>query len=1218
MPVERVSYPVGLLSKCSLFLFLGRFLKIQDYTIDTIPKTRWRGSVVEDMSQMVDTSGPAVALSTLDAARLLITDTVTISGLITDTGRAGIDKLEMAFVPVAKIAALPANATPAQADAQLARTWLPVTVAQRGAGVTQSGWSLQIPATLENEYQIDLRATDMLGNLLSTTELWRGVIDTLAPRVALTGTGGAMTWFDTNVGAQVYNLDFTCTATDRYLNEATFTCPAGGAPPVRTFDTDPVLQALFPDRTIMTGLAIHANYPWTSPNPSLTIRACDIYGHCTQRDQTLTPVTPTGVVAGASTAAATMRSAESLVTASAAAATPQALVVAPAMGAYVAADGNLAVTIAAEASALLKEVTILLDNTVVQTLSFAQSENATRVLRTVSLSGVSEGTHTLVARATDWANATQATDTPITFTLDRQAPTVTIDPATLTAADTWAVGSNVLRFNGNASDTIGLAAVQIKEGNGGFVEVTFGSGLWQTALPVTDPEGRTLIITVRAIDRAGRISEATQTIGTDLSTPTAPDTTITNKPANPSASNTATFEFSGSASAVAFECQLDGAAYAACISPWTLPDLSKGSHTFRVRAVDSSGNVDLTPAEFTWTVNASALDATITSSPANPTNSRDASFTFTGTGNAFDCALDDGAFAPCSSPQNYSGLPYGDHTFQVRARNGNDRGAAARFTWDILNTAPVADGQIVNTNENVAVPVTLTATDNDPLTYQVGRPAHGVLLGTAPNLTYSPDSDFVGTDSFTFVANDGQLLSAVATVTINVATNNSDSTPPVITPQVTGTAGSNGWYVGDVTLTWSVVDSESSITNQSGCDPATVTTETAGQNFTCTATSSGGTATQSVTSKLDKTTPDTTITAQPANPSTVATAAFQFSGSDALSGPASFECSLDSSAFAACTSPQNYSNLAEGSHTFQVRTVDGAGNRDATPASYTWTVQTLTVVATCGPITVYRNAQGQLVAPGWVGTIRLGTAANNTINGASGPDLILGLGGNDALDGKAGDDLICGGDGVDLLTGAAGNDTLDGGAGNDVLNSGTGDFDSLSGGEGNDILLDGDGVISALGGPGNDAFTLALRNGWRDRTGQPRFTGLAAGYGNDAVGLAILNPVRFYLDITGDERDEPASPLEGTTDGLVLAGLIDPASVIIKFERRAGVTSSSVEMSPSLDFTDFLVDPTTLTDASGAAFLSEPVGGDTVVEEGEQVAEVRDQIYLPLIAAAAK
>lgn len=1155
----------------------------------------------------LDNSGSTATLRVTDAARTVISDTITISGIVTDTGAAGVDKLEVALVSVEQIAALPTDISADQADAQLNRTWLLATVAQRGAGV--SSWSIQLPAGLEGEYQIDLRATDLLGNVLRSDSAWRGVIDTLAPRVVVTGSRSSYSWLDPNTGVPQYNLVFTCTATDRYLDETTFGCPANGATPVRTFDADLVLQALFPDRTIRNGLTVNAAYPSPDPNATINLRACDLYGHCANVSTPLTPATSAAVADSTGAAAG-----------AAAAGEPQAIIVAPAEGNVVAANGALNVTVAAAtgAAAGLKEVTITLDNNVVQTLTFAQSAAVTNTLRTVSLTGVSEGQHTLTARATDWANATQSTAFPVTFTLDAQPPVVTIDPTTLTNADTWQAGSGILRFNGTANDSIGLAAVQIREGDNAFSDAEFGNGTWQTALPVENPEGRTLTIVVRAIDRAGRISEVTQNIGTDLSTAPAPDTTILSGPANPSPVNSASFVFSGTVSATAYACQLDDSAFAPCVSPQGYSELSKGSHTFRVRAIDGEGNVDLTPAEFTWSVNASALDTTITAGPTNPTNSRDASFTFTGTGAAFDCALDDAAFTPCISPQSYSVLTYGDHSFLVRARNGSAVGAAARFVWMVVNAAPVANSQTVNTNENVAVAVTLSATDNDALTYQVRAPAHGVLLGVAPNLTYSPDSDFSGTDSFTFVVNDGQLTSNVATVTLNVATNNTDTTPPVITPQVTGTAGSNGWYVSDVSLTWTVVDGESPITSQTGCDPATVNTETVGQTFTCTATSRGGTATQSVTIKLDKTAPETTITAQPANPSTVATAAFQFSGIDNLSSVAGFACSLDNSAFAACTTPQTYNGLAEGSHTFQVRTIDGAGNGDATPAVYTWTVQSLTVVATCGPITVYRNAQGQLVAPGWVGTIKLGTAANNTINGGTGPDLILGLGGNDSLDGKAGDDLICGGDGVDLLTGAAGNDALDGGAGNDVLNSGAGDFDSLSGGEGNDILLDGDGVISALGGPGNDAFTLALRNGWRDRNGQARFTGLAAGYGNDTVGLAILNTVRFFIDITGDERDAPASPLEGTTDALVLAGLIDPASVIIKFERRGGVANGGIENEPAVDFTDFFVDPTTLTDESGATFLTEPVGGETVVEEAEQAVETRAQIYLPLIVAAAQ
>ena len=45
--------------------------------------------------------------------------------------------------------------------------------------------------------------------------------------------------------------------------------------------------------------------------------------------------------------------------------------------------------------------------------------------------------------------------------------------------------------------------------------------------------------------------------------------------------------------------------------------------------------------------------------------------------------------------------------------------------------------------------------------------------------------------------------------------------------------------------------------------------------------------------------------------------------------------------YAACTSPKHYSGLSEGSHSFQVRATDGAGNTDPTPASYTWTVDTV-------------------------------------------------------------------------------------------------------------------------------------------------------------------------------------------------------------------------------------------------------------------------------------
>ena len=67
------------------------------------------------------------------------------------------------------------------------------------------------------------------------------------------------------------------------------------------------------------------------------------------------------------------------------------------------------------------------------------------------------------------------------------------------------------------------------------------------------------------------------------------------------------------------------------------------------------------------------------------------------------------------------------------------------------NNAPIANEQTVTTNENAALEMTLTGSDadSDILTYHVVQtPTHGSLSGTAPNLTYTPDTDFVGVDNF--------------------------------------------------------------------------------------------------------------------------------------------------------------------------------------------------------------------------------------------------------------------------------------------------------------------------------------------------------------------------------------------------------------------------------------------------------------------------------------
>jgi len=90
----------------------------------------------------------------------------------------------------------------------------------------------------------------------------------------------------------------------------------------------------------------------------------------------------------------------------------------------------------------------------------------------------------------------------------------------------------------------------------------------------------------------------------------------------------------------------------------------------------------------------------------------------------------------------------------------------------LANHPPIASDGTVATSAGIATAVVLHASDpdGDALVYSVVvGPAHGVLTGIAPALTYTPDAGYAGPDSFTFKASDGRLDSNVATVSVTVA-----------------------------------------------------------------------------------------------------------------------------------------------------------------------------------------------------------------------------------------------------------------------------------------------------------------------------------------------------------------------------------------------------------------------------------------------------------------
>lgn len=276
----------------------------------------------------------------------------------------------------------------------------------------------------------------------------------------------------------------------------------------------------------------------------------------------------------------------------------------------------------------------------------------------------------------------------------------TAKSATISVDTTAPTGS--ININGGStytkitSVTLGLSATDT--GSGVVTQMQFSADgtTWTTPESYVQSKNWTLAtgdgaktVSVKFMDKAGNWSSvynATITLDT-----TPPDTTITAKPNNPSNNSSPSFAFTSTEANSTFDCRLDGGAFAACTSPNSYSGLTAGNHTFEVRATDPAGNTDATPATYDWTIDLAPPDATIVSKPANPTNQKSASFTFSSsdTTATFECRLDTAAFAACTSPYTYPNLADGSHTFIVQAKDpaGNVTATQPSFTWTI-NTEP--------------------------------------------------------------------------------------------------------------------------------------------------------------------------------------------------------------------------------------------------------------------------------------------------------------------------------------------------------------------------------------------------------------------------------------------------------------------------------------------------------------------------------------------------
>lgn len=170
-----------------------------------------------------------------------------------------------------------------------------------------------------------------------------------------------------------------------------------------------------------------------------------------------------------------------------------------------------------------------------------------------------------------------------------------------------------------------------------------------------------------------------------------PETQIDSGPSGATADSTPTFGFS-SDEAGTFQCSVDGGAMSTCSSPATIGPLSDGVHTFQVRAIDLSGNVDASPASRSFSVDTTAPNTRLISGPSGFVRTRRATFKFSSseTSSSFECKLDATAWAACSSPKSYTGLSDRAHTFNVRAKDqvGNVDASPAKRSFTVDTRAP--------------------------------------------------------------------------------------------------------------------------------------------------------------------------------------------------------------------------------------------------------------------------------------------------------------------------------------------------------------------------------------------------------------------------------------------------------------------------------------------------------------------------------------------------
>ena len=550
-----------------------------------------------------------------------------------------------------------------------------------------------------------------------------------------------------------------------------------------------------------------------------------------------------------------------------------------------------------------------------------------RVTSSTQLNSLKDGAHILEVRTEDNVGNISPSTSSFTWTVDTTPPATSINSATdgnksaVTNGGTTKSTSMTFIFSG--TDTGGVDHFECSMDNSNFTvctspiqftSVNLGDGthtfkvLSEDNSTNKDPSPASFTWTVDTVPPTTTLVAAID--GNRTSLRTGGNTSTSSMTFAFSANDTGGKEGKG-VGINHFECNIDNSKFITCTSPFTFPKLLKdGNHTFNVLSVDNSRNKDASAAPFTWTVDTTPPATSINSATdgnksavTNGGTTKSTSMTFTFSGNDtggvgidhFECNVDGLTFVTCTSPFTFpSPSEDGQYTMEIRAHDGvgNKDVSPASFTWTVDTSPPVTTID--------------SATDSNNRVITSG----GNTSSNSMIFLFSSIDSSVGVDHSECSIDNSNFTVCTSPIQFT-STNLGDGTHTlqIRSEDKVGNRGSAP------TFNWTIDTKSPSTSIFSATD--------GNNNFMI---PGGNTSSNSVT--------------------------FEFSANDSGGredkgvGIKQFECSIDKSNFTACTSPVQSNNLTDGDHVLEVRSHDNVGNMNPTPASFSWTVDTIAPTTT--------------------------------------------------------------------------------------------------------------------------------------------------------------------------------------------------------------------------------------------------------------------------------